>query len=621
VQRYNRIVLNLDAVADISAELARLDRGGPDAMDVERQGSDKPLSKVEAVKAASQYLYQLVADEANNGQTHFSEDAATVLKFHGSYQQDDRDIRTRMKREGKEKAFEFMVRVRIPGGKCTAAQYLANDHLAQTVGNGSLRITTRQELQLHGVLKTDLTTAIRTINESLLSTLAACGDVERNVLCCPAPIADGVREAMQADADRITAHIAPRSSAYYQIWLDGEKVENPLLPAPEPVKVPTPGDDPVEPIYGKSYLPRKFKTAFALPEDNCTDVHANDLGFLAIVENGVLVGYNVLVGGGLGTTPSADKTFPYLGKPLAFVPREEILTIGEGVIKVYRDFGNRSDRKRARLKYIIHDWGMPTFRAKVEEYLGHALEDPRLVEVSDVDDHMGWHDHGNGKLWLGIPVENGRIKDEGELRLATGLRTFFQKYGTPARFTCQQKILLTEIDPAWKAEVETLLEAHGIARVERVSTVRRWSMACVAFPTCGLAVTEAERAMPTVLDRLETELKTLGLDADRFTVRMTGCPNGCARPYNSDIGLVGRSASKNPDGTPGPGTYTVFLGGRTQGDRLNVEFKDYVPFDKVVEELAPVLARYKADRLEDETLGDFCHRVGVESLVGEPSEV
>jgi sulfite reductase (ferredoxin) len=576
-------------------------------------------SKVEAIKVASQYLKTILAEEMRSDASHISEDAATVLKFHGSYQQDDRDRRTLMKREGKEKAYQFMVRVRIVGGKLDAGQYLGIDELARTAGNGTLRITTRQEFQLHGVVKDDLTATIRMINEMLLTTLAACGDVERNVLCCPAPIHDGVRAAMQADADRLAAHCAPRSSSYWDIWLDGEKVDNPLLPEAGPVLVPTPGDDPSEPIYGKTYLPRKFKTAFALPEDNCTDIHANDLGYLAIVEDGTLVGYNVLVGGGLGTTPSADKTFPYLSKPLAFVTRDEILAIGEGVLKVYRDFGNRSDRKRARLKYIIHDWGIPAFRAKVEEYLGHALADPRPVEVSDVDDHLGWHEQGDGKLWLGIPVENGRIKDAGSFRLATGLRTFFERYGTPARFTCQQKVILADLDPAWKPEIEALLEEHGIARVEAVSTVRRWSMACVAFPTCGLAVTEAERALPTIMDRLEGELTKLGLEADRFTVRMTGCPNGCARPYNSDIGLVGRSASKNPDGTPGPGTYTIFLGGRTQGDRLNVEFKDYIPFDRVVAELVPVFSRFKSERLPDEAFGDFCDRIGVEELAGAPS--
>ncbi len=583
-------------------------------MGLERQGSDKPLSKVESIKTASNYLHQHIADEAHNGSTHFTEDAATILKFHGSYQQDDRDVRTQMKREGKEKAFSFMVRVRIPGGKCTAAQYLANDHLATTIGNGSLRITTRQELQLHGVLKTDLPTAIKAINESLLSTLAACGDVERNVLCCPAPIKDSIHTAMQADVDRFASHFAPRSPGYYDVWLDGEKVANPTFPKPEAAKVKTAGDDDVEPIYGKTYLPRKFKTAFAFPDDNCTDVHANDLGYLAIVENGEIVGYNVLVGGGLGTTPSADKTFPYLGKPLCYVPREEILAIGEGVIKVYRDFGNRSDRKRARLKYIIHDWGIEAFRAKVEEYLGKPIADPKPVEVSDVDDHLGWNEQGDGKLWLGIPIENGRIKDEGSLNLMTCLREYFTKYGTPARFTCQQKVLLADIDPKNKAEIEALLEKHGVAQVEKVSTVRRWSMACVAFPTCGLAVTEAERALPDVMDLLEVELKKLGLESDRFTVRMTGCPNGCARPYNSDIGFVGRSARKNADGTPGPGTYTIFLGGRTQGDRLNIEYKDYVPVEQLAETLVPVLTRYKAERLEGEAFGDFCHRVGVESL-------
>ena len=289
------------------------------------------------------------------------------------------------------------------------------------------------------------------------------------------------------------------------------------------------------------------------------------------------------------------------------------------MLKVFRDFGSRSDRKRARLKYVIHDWGLPAFRAKVEEYLGRPLADPKPVFVTDVDDHLGWHEQGDGKLFLGIPVENGRIKDDGDLRLFSGLKAFFETYRTPARLTCQQSILLTDLDPAWKPEIEAWLAEYGIASVEQVSTVRRWSMACPAFPTCGLAVTEAERALPTIMDELEAELARLGLADERFTVRMTGCPNGCARPYNSDIGLVGRSATRNPDGTPGPGTYTVFLGGRTTGDRLNVEFKDYVPFDRVVPELVPVFARFKAERRPGETFGDFCDRVGVEALAGEPS--
>ncbi len=321
--------------------------------------------------------------------------------------------------------------------------------------------------------------------------------------------------------------------------------------------------------------------------------------------------------------PSAlpRKTFPFLGVPLCYVDRADVLKIGEAVIKVFRDFGNRSDRKLCRLRLEVHHprlRGLPAFRAKVEEYLGHPLADPRPVTVADVDDHLGWHPQGDGKLFLGIPVENGRIKDGGDLRLASGLRAFFTRYGTPARLTCQQSILLSDLDPAWRPEIEALLKEYGIASLEQVSTVRRWSMACPAFPTCGLAVTEAERALPTIMDQLEAELARLGLEDERFTVRMTGCPNGCARPYNADVGLVGRSATRNPDGTPGPGTYTIFLGGRTQGDRLNSEFKDYIPFDRVVAELVPVFTRYKSERFVDESFGDFCDRLGVEDLAGAP---
>ena len=339
------------------------------------------------------------------------------------------------------------------------------------------------------------------------------------------------------------------------------------------------------------------------------------MGYLAIVETGELIGYNVLVGGGLGTTPSAQKTFPYLSVPLCFASRADILKVGEAVIKVYRDFGNRSDRKRARLKYIIHDWGIDAFRAKVEEYLGYKLDDPKPVFVTDVDDHLGWHEEGDGKLFLGIPVENGRIKDEGSFRLFSALSSFLATYQTPVRLTCQQSIILAGLDPKWREAIEKHLEEYGVATVEKVSTVRRWSMACPAMPTCGLAVTEAERALPTVMDRLEIELANLGLADERFTVRMTGCPNGCARPYNADIGLVGRSATRNADGTPGPGSYTIFLAGRTNGDRLNVEYKDYVPFDQVVPELTAVFTRFKAERRETELFGDYCHRIGMESLL------
>ena len=582
---------------------------------MEATGAGKP-SKVEGIKLSSDYLKGPLAEEvADASSSHISEDAGVVLKFHGSYQQDDRDLRLQLKREGAEKAFSFMVRTRIPGGRLSAAQYLAHEELARVVGNHTIRITTRQEFQLHGILKEDLKGVVRHINEALLSTLAACGDVERNVLSCPAPIRDGLRDAMQADCERFASHFAPRTSSYFDLWLDGEKFDD-GLPKPGPALVPTAGDDPVEPIYGKTYLPRKFKTAFALPHDNCTDVFANDMGYLAVVEDGQILGYNVLVGGGLGTTPSAGKTFPALGQALTFSNREDILRIGEAVIKVYRDLGSRSDRKRARLKYVVHDMGLPAFKEKVEEYLGHALPEPRPNPVIEVDDHLGWHEQGDGKLFIGLPIENGRIKDDGDLRVMTGLKTYFETYGTPARLTCQQSILLIDIDPANRAAIETLLADHGILRAEQVSTVRRWSMACPALPTCGLAVTEAERALPSMMDVFERELSRLGLSEERFTVRMTGCPNGCARPYNADIGLVGRSASKNEDGSNNAGTYTIFLGGSTLGERLNVIFKDYVPFDQVVPELLPVFQRFREERNPREPFGDFCHRLGVEALGG-----
>ena len=586
----------------------------PNASDRGAEGTAKP-SKLEAVKLASQYLKVQDADELNNGQTHFSEDAANVLKFHGSYQQDDRDLRTLLRKEGKERAYSLMVRLRMPGGRITSAeQYLACAELARTVGNSLLRITTRQELQLYKVRKDDLARTIRRINEVRLTTLSACGDVARNVLCCPAPLRDGVHDAMQADADAWAAHAAPRTPAYRAIWLRGETTV--VVPAPESlgVRIPTPGDDTVEPVYGRAYLPRKFKTAFALPEDNCVDIHVNDLGFLAVVEGGVLQGYNVLVGGGLGTTPSAQKTFPALARPLGYVDRADVLRVGEAIVKVFRDFGNRCDRKRARLKYLIHDWGMLTFRAKVEEYLGQRLDDPKPVAVSDVDDHLGWREQGDGKLFLGIPVENGRILDDGPRRLFSGLEAFFRRYETPARLTCQKAILLSDLDPSWKGDIEAWLAEYGIATAEQVPTVRRWSMACPVFPNCGLAVTEAERALPSVLDGIEEKLARLDLQGERFTVRMTGCPNGCARPYIADIGLVGRSATRNPDGTPGPGTYTVFLGGRTTGERLNVEFKDYVPQDQIAGELSRVFGRFQTERRSGENFGDFCHRVGVADL-------
>jgi len=353
-----------------------------------------------------------------------------------------------------------MVRVAMPGGVCTAAQYLALDGLARTEGSGTLRITTRQEIQIHGVLKVDLKTTIRAINEALLSTLSACGDVKRNTLACPAPIRDEIRDSMQADAARFNVHFSPRSSSYYDIWLDGEKVENPALPKREPVVTHAPAT-----TRSSRSTARPTSRASSKRRSRCPRTTAPTSSPTTSV-----IWRSSRAGRSSATTsssaagsarPQRRQDISYLAKPLAYIPREKLLEVGEGVLKVYRDFGNRSDRKRARLKYIIHDWGIPAFRAKVEEYLGHPLGDPKPVEVSEVHDHLGWHEQGDGKLWLGVPVENGRIKDDGDLRLMSGLRTYFERYGTPARFTCQQKVLLVDVEPAHKAEIEALLEEHG----------------------------------------------------------------------------------------------------------------------------------------------------------------
>lgn len=565
--------------------------------------SDAPkLSPVETIKTESNFLRGDIGQELRDANDFFGKDSIQLLKHHGTYQQDDRDARAAGRVDGHKgkspKAYSFMVRTKIPGGKLTSAQLLAEMDLCDEVGNTTLRITSRQGLQLHGVLKHDLWKTIHRINEIQLSTLAACGDVERNVMCCPAPLHDKIRQQLQDLTDHLAAHLCPRSRAYHELWLtDPDSGEQTLVGGGSE------GHD-VEPIYGPTYLPRKFKTAVGLASDNCVDLYANDLGLMAVVEGDQIIGYNVLVGGGMGVTPSAEKTFPAVAKRMAFIRPEEAVDVATAIILVQRDFGNRADRKVARLKYLIHNWGLPAFKAKVEEYYGKPLADPHPTDVHAFDDHMGWHEQGDGRLFYGLNVENGRIHDEEGLKLKTALRVICTTLKPGIRLTAHQSILFTDIDPANRARLETILREHGVKLSADISEVRRWSMACVAWPTCGLAITESERALPGIIDQLEVELAKLGLSQERFTVRMTGCPNGCARPYNCDIGLVGKAAGK----------YTIFVGGRLLGDRLNFNYKDMVPAADVVPSIVPVLAYFKQARDEGETLGDFCHRKGKDDL-------
>ncbi len=547
-------------------------------------------SKIEELKLTSNFLRGTIAQEmADVSVPSVSEESANLLKTHGTYQQDDRDHR------GGEKVYSFMVRTRVPGGKLSAAQFLAELDLCDQYGSGTLRITDRQGFQLHGVVKTNLKETIRGISAIKLSTYAACGDVTRNMMCCPAPIRNKpVFAEMQLLADQLAEHFRPRSNAYYEIWLkDGE--DSTLVHSAEPES---------EPIYGATYLPRKFKIGITLPEDNCIDIYTQDMGYLAVVENDKIVGYNLLVGGGMGMTPAKKTTFPALAKQMAFITPEQAIPVGEAVVKVQRDFGNRTDRKLARLKYLIHENGLPWFKAKVEEYCGFSLPGPRAVDVTDVDDHIGWHEQGDGKLFLGINIENGRLKDEGPLQLKKMFRVLLGKYGMETRLTALQGVILCDVDLKDRADIDRILTEHGCKRAEELTLARRYSIACPAYPTCGLAVTEAERVMPTVMDALEAEMAKHGLLSERISVHMTGCPNGCARPYTPDIGLVGKARGK----------YTVYLGGNVQGTRLAFLFEDMVPQEEVHIRLSPIFGKYKADRTPGESFGDYCHRVGKEGL-------
>jgi sulfite reductase (ferredoxin) len=559
-------------------------------------------SGVEDIKENSRHLRGTIALELVSDSPHFSDQNKQLLKFHGTYQQDDRDARKTRRKDGAGKEYIFMVRCKIPGGRLTAKQYLAVDDLAGAFGNGTLRFTSRQGIQLHGVLKSHLKETIAGINQCLLTTLGACGDVERNVMCCPAPHnKNGVRAWLQETASALAEHLAPRSGAYHEIWLNGERVESRAKGRESEVGNQ---DAEREPIYGKVYLPRKFKTGLALAEDNCIDVYGQDLGLLAIVENEIIVGYNVLVGGGMGMTHGNTKTFPMLAQPICFVPADQVLSTAEAVVKLFRDYGNRADRKRARIKYLVHDWGVQKFRRLLELYVGRELSPPRPVEVAGYDPHHGWHSQGDGKWFLGLSIENGRVKDNGGRRLRSGLRAIIERFQPNLRITPIQDLLLCDLEPDARDQIDRMLIEYGIQPPDQISNVRRHSMACPAVPTCGLALTESERVMPHILDQLETQLKLLGLENEKLSVRMTGCPNGCARPYQSDVGIVGRSGDK----------YTLYVGGHILGNRLNFQLKDLVPLAQIVPTLTSILRHFKNEREPGESFGDYCHRLGVDRL-------
>ncbi|MEE2640379.1 MAG: NADPH-dependent assimilatory sulfite reductase hemoprotein subunit [Planctomycetota bacterium] len=558
------------------------------------------LSPVEGLKTDSNYLRGTISAELENELPNFESGSVQILKHHGMYQQDDRDLRMANREKGvKDKAFMMMLRTRIPGGKLTSRQMLAEIDLCDELGNNTLRLTTRQAIQLHGIYKSNLREVIRRTNEVQMSTLGACGDVNRNVMCCPAPFKNRVYDEIQDMADRISEHFLPRTTAYHEIWLtDPETGEKERVEG-------GPEGHVIEPIYGTTYLPRKFKTAIALDYDNCVDVYTNDLGLIAIVESGEIIGYNVVVGGGMGVTPAKKTTFPALAHRLTFVEPDQVIGIGEAIMKVQRDFGNREDRKHARMKYLIDNWGIEKFRNQVADYYGAKLEAPHEKDVSGFNDHMGWDEQGDGKWFYGLNVENGRVWDNDRFQLKSAIREICSTLEPEIRLTSHQSLIFADVEESCKEELTGILKKHGVQLSEEYSTVRRWSMACVAWPTCGLAITESERALPVLMDQLEPEMARLGLSSEELTIRMTGCPNGCARPYNPDIGLVGKAKNR----------YTMYLGGRLLGNRLGFIYKDLVPFEEVVPEIVSVLSLFKANREEGETFGDFCDRIGKEDLL------
>ncbi|MEM6656005.1 MAG: NADPH-dependent assimilatory sulfite reductase hemoprotein subunit [Planctomycetota bacterium] len=589
--------------------------------------SDKPrkLSPVEGFKTESNYLRGTIAEELASDAPGLSKEGIQLIKHHGSYEQDDRDRRleARANKVPGNKYYSYMVRLAIPGGRLSSEQFLAQLDLCDELGNSTMRATTRQGLQLHGVLKQNLKAVIRRINETQLTTLAACGDVRRNVMVSPAPFKNNpVYDQMQEMADAITEHLNPRTSAYHELWLTDDD-GNRTLAGGGPPKLPTGnahGSD-EEPIYGPTYLPRKFKIGIAVPGDNSADVYSQDIGLLAIVEgegeDARVVGYNMLVGGGFGNTPSAKKTFAAVGQTLGYVSNEETVALCEAVVKVQRDYGNRTDRKVARLKYLVSEvsgWGIDRFRQKVEEYYGGEIDPARDMPTLGHDDGMGWREQGDGRWFYGLNIENGRIADglgpdkmsyDGPINLKTALREVCTKLAPPIRVTPHQGLIFCDLEAGDKEPLLEILRSHNVPLTEDISNARRWSMACPALPMCGLAVTESERALPSLMDELDSELTKLELTDEVFTTRMTGCPNGCARPYNSDIGLVGKTKGK----------YTVLLGGRSEGDRLNWIYKDLVPTEEVVPTLTPVLKLFKEQRADGESFGDFCHRIGKDELL------
>lgn len=562
---------------------------------------NKKVSEVEIIKDKSQYLRGTIQESLDNELTGaFYPDDTQLIKFHGFYQQADRDLDTERKRQKLEPLYSFMIRVRVPGGIATPQQWLTMSNLAEQYGNDTMKLTTRQAFQLHGISKGDLQATIRGFNNVLLDSIAGCGDVNRNVMCNPNPHQSAAHAQIYQTAVAISNHLTPKTSAYWEIWLDGQRVDangNPLQRTTSVINKNVGNDE--EPIYGKHYLPRKFKIAIALPPYNDSDVFANDIGLIAMVENGELKGYNVAIGGGFGMTFGMTETYPRLASVIGFVEKNKVLDVCEKVMTVQRDWGNRENRKFSRLKYTIDRVGLDVFKAEVEQRLGFNFEEEKPYHFTQNGDVYGWSTNVNGNHNLTLFIEGGRIQNTENYRLKKALEEVAMLNAGDFRLTGNQNLMICNLTPINRRRVEAILNEHGILEFTYKQTaLRLHSMACVALNTCTLAFAEAERYLPTLVDKLEHIIRLNGLEKTAINIRMTGCPNGCGRPYLGEIGLIGRSV----------GRYNLYLGAAHNGARLNKLYKEMLDENGILETLSPIIADFAQNRTLGEHFGDFVIR-------------
>jgi len=550
----------------------------------ENKNIPKP-SSFEVVKENSNYLRGTIQESLNDPLTGaIRADDQLLIKFHGTYQQQDRDVDIERKHQKLEPLYSFLIRVRVPGGVTTAQQWLAMDSLSSQYADHTLKLTTRQAFQFHGVFKRNLKKTIKEINKSLLDTLAACGDVNRNVMCSANPFESTVHAEVAEDAKRISAHLTPQTNAYHEIWLDGKLMEG--------------GEKEEEPLYGKTYLPRKFKIAIAIPPRNDTDVLSNDLGFIAIVENGQLIGYNLAVGGGMAFTFGNNSTYPRVANVVGYLTKDKIVEVAEAVLIFQRDHGNRSERKNARLKYTIDRLGLEFFRTEIDRIKGIRLEPVKPYEFITLGDKFGWSKGDNGLWHFGVFVEGGKLADRNGYQAKTALREIALVHEGTFILTGNQNVVIAQVTEKQKPLIDALLKKYKVVKAESQSALRQNSIACAALPFCGLAFAEAERYLPFLITKIDKILELEGIQHIPISIRMTGCPNGCGRPFLSEIGLVGKA----------PGKYNLYLGAGFTGDRLNKLYKEMLSEDQILEALAPIFHDFALHKLDEEHFGDFVIR-------------